>query len=146
MHAGPVSGIFLLVWSLRAFAQAPDASPLAVADTYVYRSEGRRDPFVSLINTRPEPRRTLPRVDGPAGFMVAEVSVRGVLESRNALVAMIQGPDRKTYLVRNGDKLADGVISEVIREGLVILQDVADPAAVTKQREVRRLLPSAEKR
>jgi Tfp pilus assembly protein PilP len=138
--------MFMLAWSLRALAQAADVQPPATGATYVYRSEGRRDPFVSLVNTRTAPRRTSPRADGPAGFMAAELSVRGVLESRNTLVAMIQGPDGKTYLVRSGDRLADGVISAVIREGLVILQEVDDPTAVARQREMRRLLPSAEKR
>ena len=112
-------------------------------ETYTYRSEGRRNPFVSPVNAGTEPRRTR-SVEGPEGLTIAEVVVRGVLQSQDTIVAMIQGPTRKTYLVRAGDKLADGVIKAVIPEGLVILQDVSDPSSTVELREVRRLLRSIE--
>ena len=41
---------------------------------------------------------------------VGEISVRGIMQSRGALVAMVQGPDNKTYIVHQGDKLLDGTI------------------------------------
>jgi Tfp pilus assembly protein PilP len=84
------------------------------------------------------------RGDGPAGMTVAEISVRGVLQSRGEFVAMVHGPDNKTYLVHQGDKLADGVIKTITPQGLVIVQDVNDPLSLVKQREVRKLLRSLE--
>ena len=75
---------------------------------------------------------------------VAEISVRGVMQSRGSLVAMIQGPDNKTYIVHQGDKLLDGTIKSVIPQGLIIVQVVNDPLSLLKQREIRKLLRSLE--
>ena len=75
---------------------------------------------------------------------VAEISVRGILQSKGTLVAMIQGPDNKTYIVHQGDRLLDGVIKTVISQGLVVVQQVNDPLSLVKQREVRKLLRGLE--
>jgi Tfp pilus assembly protein PilP len=75
---------------------------------------------------------------------VADVSVRGILQSRGTLVAMIQGPDNKTYIVHQGDKLLDGVIKTITPQGLIVTQEVNDPLSLVKQREVSKLLRSLE--
>jgi len=128
-------------------APAAPAAPVVApppADDYAYRPDGRRDPFSSLIGTGADTHAPTRRNDGPAGFMVGDISVRGVMQSRGALVAMVQGPDNRTYLIHQGDKLADGVIKNVTPQGLVVVQDISDPLSVQKQREVRKLLRSLE--
>ena len=84
------------------------------------------------------------RGDGPAGMTLNEISVRGVLQSRGSLVAMIQGPDNKTYIVHQGDQLLDGLIKTITPQGLVVVQEVNDPLSLVKQREIRKLLRSLE--
>jgi Tfp pilus assembly protein PilP len=124
---------------------ATAAPPVAQPETYSYTPDGRRDPFTSLIGTGGvEARGTGRRSDGPATMAVGDISVRGVLESRGALVAMIQGPDNKTYIVHQGDKLLDGTIKTVTPQGLVVVQEVNDPLSLIKTREVRKLLRSLE--
>jgi hypothetical protein len=56
------------------------------------------------------------------------------------LLAMVKGPDTKTYVVHVGDILADGTITAVTTEGLVIAQAVTDPLSTVKQREVHKSL------
>jgi Tfp pilus assembly protein PilP len=125
--------------------QPPAPTPEAAsAETYTYQTEGRRDPFVSLVGTGTEPRVTSKRGDGAAGMTLAEISVRGIVQSRGELVAMVQGPDNKTYIVHQGDKLADGTIKTITPQGLVVIQEVNDPLSLVKQREVRKLLRSLE--
>ena len=125
-------------------APAPATKPATQPpDNYTYEPEGRRDPFVSLVGQAPEVGE-IKRGEGAAGLTVGEITVRGVLQSRDQLVAMIQGPDKKTYLVHQGDKLADGTIKSITPQGLVIVQDVNDPLSLVKQREVRKLLRSLE--
>ena len=89
-------------------------------------------------------RAATERGEGVAGLTLGEISVRGVMQSRGALIAMIQGPDNKTYMVHAGDKLADGVVKSVTPQGLIVLQDIHDPLSSQKQREVRKLLRSLE--
>jgi Tfp pilus assembly protein PilP len=116
-------------------------------EEYSYKPDGRRDPFIGLIAAvggGGDVRATAKRGDGVGAFSVNEISVRGVMQSRSRFVAMIKGPDNKTYLIHQGDKLADGVVKTVTPQGLVVLQDISDPLSAQKQREVRKLLRSLE--
>jgi hypothetical protein len=56
----------------------------------------------------------------------------------------VQGADKRTFVVHQGDKLLDGAIKAVVPEGLVIVQPVNDPLSPVKQREVRKVLRSIE--
>jgi Tfp pilus assembly protein PilP len=128
----------------QAAAPQPQAPP-APPDPYSYNPDGRRDPFLSLLGAgadRGGPQAK--RGDGVAAMTVAEISVRGILQSRGMLIAMVQGPDNKTYMLRQGDRLADGAVQAVTAEGLVIMQEVNDPLSLVKQRMVRKPLRSLE--
>src|SRR5262249_4418504 len=109
-----------------------------------YRPEGRRDPFQSLTSNGTVAAATSRKGEGAAGIAVSDVSVRGVMQSRGTLIAMIMGPDNKTYIVHPGDKLLDGRIRPITPQGLVVVQEVNDPLSLVKQREVRKLLRSLE--
>ena len=126
--------------------QAPAAPPAEPADNYTYDPAGRRDPFLDLLSTGSEPRvvSTGRRGEGAAGLSVGELSVRGVMQSRGAFYAMVQGPDGKTYMMHPGDKLLDGTVKTVNAEGLVIVQEVNDPLSLVKQREITKKLRSLE--
>lgn len=131
-------------------AQAQPATPPAATpatpetDPYTYQMDGRRDPFLSLVGAGGDARAVARKSEGAAGLTVAEVSVRGVMQSRGAFIAMIFGADKKTYIVHQGDKLADGTIKTITPQGLIIVQEVSDPLSLVKQREVRKLLRSLE--
>jgi type IV pilus assembly protein PilP len=128
---------------------APPAAPAAVsqapaaAPAFVYNPEGRRDPFVSLVRRAAEARERQgkqPSAGGVSGFLVSELTLKGVMVSRGERVALVSGPDAKTYLVRVNDRLLDGTVRAITADSLVCLQDVNDPLSLTKQREVRMTL------
>ncbi len=127
-----------------AQAPAPPAEPSAAP--YKYNPDGRRDPFQSLTDVATSaPKAPLKTTgEGLAAMRVDEVAVRGILQARDRYVAMVQGSDKRTYVVHQGDKLADGVVKSVTAEGLVLVQDVSDPKAKEKTREVRKPLRSPE--
>ncbi len=115
---------------------------------YEYSVDGRRDPFVNLLNRGADPRgpgaAPVKRLEGVPGLMTSEITVRGIVQTRGAWVAMVAGLDGKVYSIRAGDKLADGVVREVNAQAVVILQEVNDPLSLAKQREVRKLLRGGE--
>lgn len=134
---------------LPAFAQAASAvAPATTAastaaapapdDTYRYDPAGRRDPFVSLVARGAEEPRGASGIDGLAGLGAGELSVRGILRSRSGYVAILQGPDNKTYLAKAGDHLLDGSIKRIEAQAVVLIQEVTDPLSSVKQREVRK--------
>jgi type IV pilus assembly protein PilP len=156
--------------SLPAFAQAPASgqaqtpapsapagqaapTPAAAAPIeppgFTYDPEGRRDPFVSLLRrgsttTRTGTSGSGARPAGLAGLETTEVTLKGTVRSRDGFVAILQGADQKTYIVRAGDKLFDGTVRTISQTDMVILQQVNDPLSLEKQREVRKVLRQAE--
>jgi Tfp pilus assembly protein PilP len=131
-------------------ATVPQATPRpgtpapVESDGYTYQPEGRRDTFMSLLGTGSQPRDAGRRGDGLGDLLVGDVSVRGILQTQQALVAMVLAPNKKTYVVHNGDRFLDGLVKSVTSQGLVIMQDVNDPLSLVKQREIRKLLRSLE--
>ena len=131
---------------------APQAAPKpdlpSPPANFEYAVEGRRDPFLSLVNRGADPRtggtQQVKRAEGVPGLMTSEITVRGIVQTRGSFVAMVAGVDGKVYSVRAGDKLADGVVRQVTAQEVVILQEVNDPLSLDKQREVRKLLRGGE--
>lgn len=118
--------------------------PPAAASAYSYRTEGRRDPFVSLVGRGSDPKASASRAAGLPGMLINEVSLKGVLKEPAGFVAMLQGPDKKTYVVRPGQRLLDGSVKSITADAVVFAQDVNDPLSLVKQREVRKTLRSGE--
>ena len=125
-----------------AAVQPPPAEPPG----FIYDPEGRRDPFVSLVGRGAGVGGGAigARPIGLAGLGVDEVTLRGTLQSRDGFVAILQGADERTYIVRAGDKLFDGAVQSISEEDMVILQQVNDPLSLASQREVRKVLRQAE--
>ncbi len=103
----------------------------------MYRQEGRRDPFISLLNRGPDVRPTGKGAEGIRNLSVAEIVLKGILKSRGSYLAMVQGPNARTYVVRPKERFVDGVVKEITADSIVIVQDVNDPLSVSKQKEVR---------
>lgn len=123
----------------------PAAPPQAGATStpaYAYNPDGRRDPFVSLLRRgRDTARRPDGKpLDGVRSLLVNEIALKGILQSRADKIALVQGPDNKTYLVRVNDRFLDGFVRAITADTLILMQDVNDPLSVTKQREVRKML------
>ena len=130
-----------------ALPPTPAADLPAPPANYEYTVDGRRDPFMNLVNRGADPRtgnQPVKRLEGVPGLMTSELTVRGIVQTRGNWVAMVAGIDGKVYSIRAGDKLADGVVREVTAQAVVILQEVNDPLSLAKQREVRKLLRGGE--
>jgi Tfp pilus assembly protein PilP len=124
-------------------APTTTAPAQSTPEAYTYDADGRRDPFVSLVARGFEPS-TGKKSEGLGGLTTAELMVKGVLHSRNSYIALVSGPDGKTYQAHVNDRLVDGTIRSVTPQGLVIVQDVNDPLSLVKQREVRKGLRASE--
>jgi Tfp pilus assembly protein PilP len=136
-----------LAQTAQAPAQAAPSVPAAPGPDpqgFTYNSEGRRDPFVSLIQRGSA--GLSPTIGGgvrPAGLgglETAEVTLKGTIQSQSGYVGILLGADNKTYIVRAGDRLLDGTVRSITQNALVILQQVNDPLSLEKQREVRKVL------
>lgn len=124
-------------------AAAPAAAPPRTGSGYTYDAAGRRDPFLALDHAS-DPRANNGKTNGLAGLMINEATVKGVVKSRGRMLAMVQAPDNKTYIVRASDRLLDGEVRAVTAEAVVFVQNVNDPLSPVRQREIRKPLRIVE--
>src|SRR5262245_18563609 len=116
-------------------------------DAYHYDPQGRRDPFQSLIGPAPK-LQPGQRPPGPPGFLIDEIKLQGVVKTRQqGLIAMVNGPDNKGYLVHVGDKVLDGEVIRITATSVVFRQEVNDPTRIERFREVvKELVPESQKK
>jgi Tfp pilus assembly protein PilP len=122
------------------------SSPAASPAGFAYEPGGRRDPFISLERSSAPDSSARPRAAGLAGLLINEATLKGVVRSQGKLVAIVQAPDNRTYIVRPNDRLLDGAVRAVTPEAVVFVQQVDDPLALVKQQEVRKRLRPMEER
>ncbi len=131
-----------------AAPSAPGAAGQAAAPApepaYSYNAAGRRDPFVSLLGRGSDGKPSGSRPAGVAGLMINETSIKGIIRDRSGFIAMVQGADNRTYVVRAGDRLMDGTVKAIVQDAVVFSQDVNDPLSLVKQKEIRKNLRSPE--
>ena len=126
----------------------PAAAPVEPLEPqgFTYNPEGRRDPFVSLVRrgTEVAASGSGERPSGIPGMTAAEVVLKGIVKTPQGWMAMLQGTDAKTYLVRAGDRMLDGTIRTITADTMVIVQKVNDPLSLQTTREVRKMLRETE--
>jgi Tfp pilus assembly protein PilP len=120
---------------------------------YAYNSQGRRDPFVSLQRPVAADRGPKTRKPGMEGFLIQEVALKGIVRTSGGgmgvaaepgYIATFLGADGKSYFVRTGQRLYDGVITAVDATSVTFRQEVTDPLSPVKSREVRKSLYASE--
>jgi hypothetical protein len=127
-----------------ATAAAPAATTAPrIGSGYTYDAAGRRDPFLALDHAS-DPRANGGKMNGLAGLMINEATVKGVVKSRGRMLAMVLAPDNKTYIVKASDRLLDGEVRAVTAEAVVFVQNVNDPLSPVRQREIRKPLRIVE--
>lgn len=110
-----------------------------------YDAGGRRDPFVSLIvpkvsTVAARPVATSRPGAGLAGIAVSDVQLKGVIRSGATFVAILEGPDGRTFLAKRLDRLVNGVIKGIESNAVVFTERVEDAAGAVRQRDVRKAL------
>lgn len=116
-------------------------------ESYRYDPQGRRDPFQSLIGPTPK-LQDKDRPAGVPGFLIDEIKLQGVVRTRaQGLIAMVNGPDNKGYMLKVGEKCLDGEVIRITPSSVVFRQEVNDPTRIERFREVvKELVPEATKK
>ena len=116
-------------------------------EAYHYDPQGRRDPFQSLIGPAPK-LQPGQRPEGVPGLLVDEIKLEGIVRTKQqGLMAMVAGPDNKSYLIKVGDKALDGEVIRITPTSIVFRQEVNDPTRIERFREVvKDLTPEQQKK
>jgi hypothetical protein len=126
--------------SARAQETVTVGSRVGSAPPSGYDDGNRRDPFTSLISPKRSgvtPGRVMP---GLAGLSVSDALVTGIVRAGKSALAIIQGPDGKSFTAHVQDRLQDAVIRSIDSNGVVFVAEISDAAGMTHPREIRKAL------
>lgn len=124
-----------------------DAELAPTAGGYAYTSQGRRDPFVSLLKPVDSNAGGKTRPPGIQGFLIQELALKGIVKGPKGFTAMLLGTDNHSYFVTSGQRLFDGVVTALDATSVTFRQEVTDPLSTVKSRDVKKTLyPSEEGR
>lgn len=87
---------------------------LLMPEPYYYESLGRRDIFVSLISDEYEKDNPNPRP------VSDELRVVGILWAEKDRFALLETEDGRSMILREGDSLGDGEISQILPDRVVV--------------------------
>jgi Tfp pilus assembly protein PilP len=85
-----------------ALPKEPEAGPALPAISY--EAKARRDPFQPVV---------LPTETGAKGLSVDSVKLTGVIQGRQGPLALVEGPDGIGYILRTGDVLGNGRVTQI---------------------------------
>lgn len=112
---------------------------VAAGGGFTYDPAGRRDPFRSLLAGRA--REELgERPSGLPGMAVEEIKLQGIIKLPEGYVAMVQGVDNLSYLIKPGTVLYDGTVEKIEPGKVTFKVNVVDPTSLKPYREVVRTL------
>lgn len=148
-------GVMLAAWvAAQAPAPRPDEKPIdtstverilageeevAAGGGFTYDPAGRRDPFRSLLTGRS--REELgQRPPGLPGMGVEEIRLQGIIKLPEGYVALIQGTDNMSYIIKPGTVLYDGTVEKIEPGKVTFKVNIADPRSLKPYREVVRTL------
>lgn len=103
-----------------------------------YDDGSRRDPFVSQIVSKRAAAASGRPAAGLAGLSVSDAVVTGLVKSGSKVIAILQGPDGKSFMARSQDRLLDGFVKSIDNDGVVFVAELSDAAGASRPREIRK--------
>ncbi|MCS7182231.1 MAG: pilus assembly protein PilP [Thermoanaerobaculum sp.] len=112
---------------------------VAAGGGFSYDPAGRRDPFRSLLAGRSR-EEIGQRPPGLPGMGVEEIKLQGIIKLPEGFIALIQGTDNLSYIIKPGTVLYDGTVEKIEPGKVTFKVNVADPRSLKPYREVVRTL------
>ncbi|HAM50806.1 MAG TPA: hypothetical protein DCP92_08995 [Nitrospiraceae bacterium] len=115
-------------------------APKVEAETYLYNPQGRRDPFLSIIETTKKARES-EKVKGlkpSESYEVSEVKVIAIASAGKRYYAEIQLPDKKYFTVKEGMPLGlyGGKVVKITPEEVVVREFVKNYRGETQPKDI----------
>jgi type IV pilus assembly protein PilP len=116
---------------------------------YVYLPEGRRDPFLSILQEAgSETAKKMDEANLPPlqRVTVAELSVIGIVWGGFGYMAMVQAPDGRGYAVQRGARIGNnnGIVSAITEKAVIVEERFTDIYGKKQVREYAKPLHTKE--
>jgi uncharacterized membrane protein YkoI len=124
-----------------------DADSETGVDTgeFVYRPNGRRDPFWDLLMGKSSKIKKEAK-EGIEGLEIEQLELEGIVNRSSKYIALFKGPDGKPYDVQVGQSVYDGEIIEINANSVVFKKILTIALGGTKEKTIVKWLnPEKEK-
>lgn len=110
----------------------PEAAPgekKVESETYSYKPQGRRDPFLSIMEATKKEReaeRKRKKVRPAETYDAADINVIAIAGDKEEYYAMVQLPDKKYFTVKEGMTLGlyGGKVTKITAQGIILREYV----------------------
>ena len=117
--------------------KSTDESVVTIVDN-AEKQRRERDPFKSLIAVK-KTGSTAP-IDyppGKRGLVIDQLRLMGIARAVDGdWIAVVDNNSRRSYFLRNGDRLFDGAVSEVLQDRVIFTESLAEMQGKSNSREV----------
>ncbi|MDW7756817.1 MAG: pilus assembly protein PilP [Desulfuromonadales bacterium] len=126
--------------------EAAAAEEVKAVPPYVYKAEGKRDPFQPVVQVRrasmPEPEQLTPLQK----FDLSQLKLIGIILGKGDPVAMVIAPDQKSYILKRGVKVgrSGGVVTLVEKDAVLVRETYRDMMGQEQQSIQKIQLPQRE--
>ncbi len=105
----------------------------------------RRDPFINLLLIRKkssEDQIEAPTLIPPgiAGMRISEVVLSGTSQREGTYTAVVRGTDKRTYFLRESDRLLDGYVKKIERDSVVFVHETKLKSGKVTTQEISKRL------
>jgi Tfp pilus assembly protein PilP len=98
-------------------------------EAYTYTSEGRRDPFLSIIEATRRTKETKGKEkEGLEGFDLGQLKLIAIVQEKNRHLALVGLPDNKYYTIEIGTPIGihGGKVHKITKSKVVVREFLPD--------------------
>jgi len=134
------TGVVISASSVSGQAQSSGTA----SDSSVVGKPVRHDPFGSpLAQREPQVGASIGKPHGTFGLVVRSLRVDGIVKSDRGFIAVMAGPEGRTYFLREGEQLYDGRVEKISVDGVSFVEVVRDAFGKSSERQVNKRIYSS---
>jgi Tfp pilus assembly protein PilP len=101
----------------------------------VLAAGNKRDPFVSIIRSD-KTGGANPCLSGKKCLVIGEIVLRGIVKSPNAIIAVVENGQKKTYFLHENDPVFNGEVVKITSDSIVFRELKTDRVGKVTSKEI----------
>ncbi len=126
--------------------QIDDGLAEMMSGDFIYRPQGRRDPFWDLLKGK-NVKTTREVIEGIQGLMIDELELEGISKQNGVYYALVKDPKNKPFVITVGEIVYDGEVVRIDSKSVTFKKILTVALGGKKEKEiVKRINPDEEEK
>jgi Tfp pilus assembly protein PilP len=114
-----------------------------ISASEVLSRRGKRDPFVSIIQTHGGGLSNPDCAAGKKCLLADQLVLKGVVKQMSGMLAVVENAQRKAYFLREKDPVFNGEVVRITGDSIVFREKVYDKLGHEKMRDIVKRVPGS---